>query len=252
MVKGLDQFREHFRGLVDRYVLIGGTACDIAFDAAGVTFRATRDLDIVLCVESLDAEFAKAFWEFVRLGGYKFQSTSTGERRRYRFEAPTEVGFPVMLELFARASDLLGEVSGVLTRIPINEDVSSLSAILLDDGYYAWIQSGKQVIDGLAVLRPEHLIPLKAKAWLDLRRRAAEGETIDGKDIRKHKNDVFRLWSIVDPTLRPSLPATIARDMRVFLDEVEREPPDLKSLGLHATSVGKVLDALRAQYVFTT
>jgi hypothetical protein len=29
MVKGLDLFREHFREYADRYVLIGGTACDL-------------------------------------------------------------------------------------------------------------------------------------------------------------------------------------------------------------------------------
>jgi len=60
VVRGLDRFREHFRAFTDRYVLIGGTACDLAFTNAGVAFRATKDLDIVLCVESLDAEFAKA------------------------------------------------------------------------------------------------------------------------------------------------------------------------------------------------
>ncbi len=29
MVKGLDLFRDHFRDFADRYVLIGGTACDL-------------------------------------------------------------------------------------------------------------------------------------------------------------------------------------------------------------------------------
>jgi hypothetical protein len=30
MVKGLVIFRAHFQGFADRYVLIGGTACDLA------------------------------------------------------------------------------------------------------------------------------------------------------------------------------------------------------------------------------
>lgn len=34
MVKGLHRFREHFKAFTDRYVLIGGTACDLAFTAA--------------------------------------------------------------------------------------------------------------------------------------------------------------------------------------------------------------------------
>ena len=37
MVKGLEVFREHFRDYADRYVLIGGAACDIAMNAAGLS-----------------------------------------------------------------------------------------------------------------------------------------------------------------------------------------------------------------------
>lgn len=47
MVRGLDVFREHFRAFSDRYVLIGGTACEIVMREAGLGFRVTKDLDIV-------------------------------------------------------------------------------------------------------------------------------------------------------------------------------------------------------------
>ncbi len=47
MVKGLPRFREHFADYQDHYVLIGGSACDVQFDEAGIGFRATKDLDIV-------------------------------------------------------------------------------------------------------------------------------------------------------------------------------------------------------------
>ena len=118
-------------------MLIGGTACDLAFTDTGVPFRATKDLDIVLCVESLDADFTRAFWEFVKEGEYELQESSTGEKRLYRFKKPKQTDFPVMLELFARVPDALGERPGAeLTPIPFDEDVSSLSAILLDADYY--------------------------------------------------------------------------------------------------------------------
>ncbi len=55
MVEGLDRFGEHFAAYTDQYVLIGGAACTLAMDEAGQPFRATKDLDIVLCLESLDA-----------------------------------------------------------------------------------------------------------------------------------------------------------------------------------------------------
>ena len=59
MVKGLEIFRDHFADYSDSYVLIGGTACDLAFAVVGQEFRATNDLDIVLVSEGMTREFAE-------------------------------------------------------------------------------------------------------------------------------------------------------------------------------------------------
>jgi hypothetical protein len=53
VVNGLEVFREHFAGLGDQYVLIGGTAATLAMADAGLELRATKDLDIVLHIEAL-------------------------------------------------------------------------------------------------------------------------------------------------------------------------------------------------------
>jgi hypothetical protein len=58
MVRGLDLFRESFASYKDRYILIGGAASTIVMEEAGLEFRATKDLDIVLCIEAFDAAFA--------------------------------------------------------------------------------------------------------------------------------------------------------------------------------------------------
>jgi hypothetical protein len=71
MVKGLDKFRDHFSNFGVNYVLIGGTACDLAFSALGLEFRTTRDLDIVLMVELLDEAFGQVLMDFVEAGGYE-------------------------------------------------------------------------------------------------------------------------------------------------------------------------------------
>ena len=71
MVKGLDIFREYFAGFEDQYVLIGGAACDILFASNAGQFRATRDLDIVLIVESLTKAFGERLWEFIKSGNYQ-------------------------------------------------------------------------------------------------------------------------------------------------------------------------------------
>jgi len=122
MVKGVEIFREHFRNYADRYVLIGGAACDIAMTSAGLEFRTTKDLDIVLYVEALDAAFVQVFWEFVRTGGYEVQETSTGERQFYRFQKPTNADYPFMLELFSRQPDVLQVAEGSPASIAIHYD----------------------------------------------------------------------------------------------------------------------------------
>ena len=53
MVTGLNVFRDYFADDTDKYVLIGGVACDIVFTSNDATFRATKDLDMVLIVEAL-------------------------------------------------------------------------------------------------------------------------------------------------------------------------------------------------------
>lgn len=249
MVRGLELFREHFRQFADRYVLIGGVACDLSMRQAGLQFRATKDMDIVLCIESLDGQFARAFWEFVKSGGYMLRETSQDRRKFYRFQKPSRPDYPVMLELFSRVPDALAVAEGShLSPIPIDDDISSLSAILLDDDYYYWTHSGKRQIDGLPVVDPEHLIPLKAKAWLDLRNRKASGQEIDGRSIQKHKNDIFRLFQIIDPQARLDTPSVIAQDMRSFIEQVAAEGVDLKSLGLRTTGLDTILEVLRRLY----
>lgn len=59
MVNGLEIFRTWFQDYSDQYVLIGGTAAAIALESAGLEFRATKDLDIVLHVEALTPAFGK-------------------------------------------------------------------------------------------------------------------------------------------------------------------------------------------------
>lgn len=253
MVKGLEVFREHFRNYADRYALIGGAACDIVMTNAGLAFRATKDLDIVLYIEALDAEFVQAFWEFVRAGGYEVQEKSTGEKQFYRFQKPANADYPFMLELFSRQPDVLQIADGShLTPLPTEEGVSSLSAILLDDDYYGFILAGRQEIDGLPMVGAPQLIALKARAWLDLTERDGHGEKIDSKTIKKHKNDVFRLYQILDPTSAPEVPEAVKTDMREFITRMRAEDVDLRSLGLRTGTRDGVLAEIAKVYRLNT
>jgi len=90
---------------------------------------------------------------------------------------------------------------------------------------------------------------LKARAWLDLSARAAMGQKIDSRDIRKHRNDVLRLFAIADPEYRASPVPAIRSDMSSFIEQVRDETIDLKSFGLPGPPLESLLDALRRTYV---
>ena len=249
MVRGLELFREHFREYADRYVLIGGTACDLLMSVAGLTFRATKDLDIVLCIDGVDSDFARAFWEFIKAGQYRAQESAEGKPRFYRFQDPSVDTYPSMLELFSRVPDALSLADGAhLTPIPVDDEISSLSAILLNDDYYAWVKAGRKFVEDLPVVGPEHLIALKARAWLDLRRRKELGETIGRRDIKKHLNDVFRLFQILDPDAMLEPPEVLTTDMREFIRLLPEETVDLRALGLRSVSMSEVIDFLNRLY----
>ena len=249
MVNGLDRFKLHFADYSDQYILIGGTACTIAMENVGQSFRATKDLDIVLCVEVLEVDFVTAFWQFIRDGQYESRQKASGKQQFYRFEKPSVDGYPFMLELFSRSLDVLTPVKGsVLTPIPMDDDISSLSAILLDTDYYKFLQAGKQIVDGISIAGPEHIIPLKARVWIDLSERKKTGVMVDSRAIKKHKNDVFRLFAIADPGFTELLPEQVKLDLAMFLDRIKDEPIDLKMLGIGSHTLEDVVAELRRMY----
>ena len=65
-MEGLEKFREAFEAYSDNYVIIGGTACDITMTGTTVRPRATHDIDMIVVVEKMTADFAEHFWQFVR------------------------------------------------------------------------------------------------------------------------------------------------------------------------------------------
>lgn len=249
MVKGLDVFKKHFESFDGMFVVIGGTASTLVLEEGGLGFRATKDIDIVLYVEALTPEFAEAFWDFVEAGEYQNTQQSTGQRLFYRFNKPKNEAYPEMVELFSRQPDAIKLREGSrLTPIPVDEEVASLSAILMDDAYYALARDGGTIIDGMPVLGAEYLIPFKAKAWLDLSQRRDAGERVDDKDIRKHKNDVFRLYQIISLDTRIGLPTDVADDLKAFLDAMEDGGPDLAQIGVPRITLTDALRGMRQVY----
>ena len=249
MVRGIEQFKKHFADFTDRYVLIGGTASTLAMDELGIDFRATKDLDIVLCIEALDTQFVEEFWRFVQLGGCENKQKSTGESLFYRFYSAKDSSFPEMLELISRVPDVLGIAEDShLTPIPVGSEVSSLSAILMDDAYYSLIHDRRRVVRDLSIIGAECLIPLKARAYVDLIERKQAGENVDSRDIRKHKNDIFRLYTILDPGAKPEVQSSIKSDLSKAFAMLMTESINLKPLGVADKTVPEVIKELKAFY----
>lgn len=154
-----------------------------------------------------------------------------------------------MIELFSGRVDAIKlPEDAVLTPLPLDDEISSLSAILMDADYYQFLQEGKVVLNDIPVLGAAHLIPFKAKAWLDLTERKQNGEHVDSKNIRKHKNDVFRLSILLTPDTSVVLPAAIRSDLEAFFSTMEAESIDLKVFGIRNQSQQEILQKLKMIY----
>ena len=249
-VKGLALFAEHFRDWRAHYVLIGGVASNISMEEAGLDFRTTKDLDIVLVVEVLSPEFVSHFWDFIKEGNYEVREKGDQKPNCYRFTKPADPDYPFQLELFSRIPQGLSlDNDAALTPIPVSDYVSSLSAILLDDDYYDFLMAGRNYSEehGLTFIHADRLIPFKAKAWLDLSHRKSVGEHVDSRDINKHRNDVLRLVSLLsaEPVV---LPRMLFQDLSQFIERLGSEAIDLRTLKIKG-SLNELVGRLRSGFI---
>ncbi|MEK1836439.1 hypothetical protein ACQKPC_13750 [Pseudomonas sp. NPDC089918] len=226
MVVGIDRFREYFKDYQGSYVLIGGVAASITMELLDEPFRATKDLDVVLVVEALNREFVGQFWTFIKDGGYAIRQNgdSGGDSPVfYRFQDPQDKSFPVQIELFSRVPDgLEHEEAARMTKVPVEEQAASLSAIILDDEYYNFLLAGVDHTQEISHIGADRLVPLKAHAWLNKKAQVENGARVDSRDINKHFRDVI-LLSVGLTEGMAKLPERMALDLTLFLSQVPAE-----------------------------
>ena len=231
MVKGIESFRTKFMDYTDCYTIIGGAACDILMSEEDLSFRATKDIDMILLLEDRYQEFAKVFWEYIKEGGYRCGWRNSKDVHFYRFTDP-KPGYPVQIEFFSRLPDYHLSVESGIIPIHIDDDVSSLSAILLNDDFYDFMMKGRRTVDGISVLDASYLIPFKMYAWIDLSDRKARGEHVNEKDLKKHKYDVFRLLEIIMADESIEVSGMVKESIGIFLDRIQEEELSLAQIGL--------------------
>ena len=251
MVYGIEKFKEAFRGFQDSYVIIGGTACDIALKDSQMRARATEDIDMVIVVERLSPAFVDSFWAFIAEGGYKIGKRKRGEDKEpayvlYRFSNPKS-GYPLQIELLSRHDSALGDPSGFhIEPLPTAEEQYSLSAIMLDEDYYNLTVQNSEIVDGLRIASPVALIGLKEKAFLNLKTDREKGLKINTKDITKHRNDVLKLAAVVAPGPYPS-GENVLNTNKAFVDYIRSSLPGqaLKdALGINDVELADLIDVL--------
>ena len=257
-MEGLEIFKEAFEAYSDNYVIIGGTACDITMQGTVVGPRATHDIDMTVIVENMTPSFAKRFWEFVKEAGYRPEKRKQIEGEPAKYElyrfVDGKTGYPEMIELLSRHPDILGEPSNlVIEPLPIDGDVSSLSAIIMDDDFYHFTIKHSKLTDGVRHADSAALVCLKTRAYLNLLQDKAEGKHVNSKDIKKHRSDVLKnVVIITDESI--SAPMAIVDCVKDFVSSIRADwdtlsNPLAKALDQDQEFVDALLEQLNNLFV---
>ena len=213
-MEGLEKFREAFEAYSENYVIIGGTACDIAMTGTAVRPRATHDIDMIVIVEKMTADFAEHFWQFVREGGYRPEKRKQSEGEAPKYELYRFVngkpGYPEMIELLSRHPE------------PVDEETSSLSAIIMDDDFYHFTIDHSKLTNGLRHADSAALIALKSRAYLNLLQDKANGKHVNSKDIKKHRSDVLKNVVIMEDS-QITAPEPIVACIKEFVVSIRND-----------------------------
>ena len=253
-MEGLEKFREAFEAYSDNYVIIGGTACDITMTGTTVRPRATHDIDMIVVVEKMTADFAEHFWQFVREGGYRPEKRKQEEGETPKYELYRFVNgkpdYPEMIELLSRHPDILGEPKGLtIEPLPIDEETSSLSAIIMDDDFYHFTIQHSKLTNGIRHADSAALIALKARAYLNLLQDKA-----NSKDIKKHRSDVLKNVVIMENS-EITAPEPIVACIKEFVSSIRNDwdklsEPLARALDQNSSFIEALLEQL--DELFTT
>jgi len=227
-------FFKRFEKFKGQYVIIGGSAAAILLEQNSFDFRLTQDYDMVVLFEKTNDDFSKAFHDFCNDFGYVMSGRKelNGSAHYYRFTLNENMNsnLPKMIELFSKvpAGYYLEAQNGIT---PLHyDDITSLSAIILDDDYYDLLRKGVLMVNGNEpILRVEYLILFKIKAHLDKMDAVSRGEKVQHADKSKHFNDILKLMIIVseaDHLPLSTLPYKIRQDVLGFLELLNKMQKD--------------------------
>ncbi|WP_374001162.1 hypothetical protein [Bdellovibrio bacteriovorus] len=246
MVHGLEHFTKRLAAFREHYVIVGGVAGNLLMSGLGVSFRATKDLDIVVFMKP-DPAFLKNLADYIKDGEFENREKSAGVAQYYRFNKPKNPEFPKQIELFSKKPEDL-ELFDEQHIIPLQkiEMGDQFSGILLEDDYYDLIQANAIDGDHCNFISAVAQIPLKARAFNELRERREGGHKVDGDDIRKHRNDILLLSQALPAGESLKISGLPLVHLRTYLDEMSGLVKDAGVLGFcRSQKIGSVEEALR-------
>jgi hypothetical protein len=85
------------------------------------------------------------------------------------------------------------------------------------------MKSGRRIVDGISILGAEHIIPFKMYAWLNNIELKKQGIKLNTDDIKKHKNDVFRLLPLINPDVNIQTFGSVRRKVLDFIEKMGSE-----------------------------
>ena len=244
-VNGIEKFKEYFKNYTENYIIVGGTATNIFLGLASLNTRATKDIDMILICDKLNGEFGEVFWKFIEDGDYEAYKSKDNKTHYYRFINNSNDNYPKMIELFSKKQPLEELKESIFTPIIIDDEISSLSAIVLDDNYYQFLLDGKKIVEDLSVLDPIHLIAFKAKAHVDITRRKQKEEFVNERDSKKHKNDIFRLLQLLDNNSESDAPDIVKQDLNDFFSLIDENNTAVEALTNGALNYDEAIELLK-------
>ena len=239
--QGLDRFIQEFSLYKDAFVIIGGLASTLNMARFNLEFRVTKDFDLVVLVKDGNEPFFYALRAFLREGGYSYGKKGN----YYRFTNPKDNSYPFMIEILSRVDLELSRSNPTNKfRIKINEDVFSLSAIILDEDIYNLVLHRQLDIMGLHIVDPYALIAMKIRAWRDLSDKRNRGEKVNSEEINKHRKDVIRLSQIIDETQIIELGQQLKEDILYYLEVCEIDDHSFHQIAPNLESFGSLRKTL--------
>ncbi len=232
MVKGLEHFKNHFKSIADSFIIVGGAACEECFLHSEEKFRVTKGVDIVLTQKSKEKTFAAQFCKYVDKGGYLLRERTDEKKGVFRFYKPQDPDFPDTLKLATTPETTFKTVDDKeVTYIHIRDNVSNLATALYVKDYLDVLNTYKVKDDsGLFYVGPVGMLLLKVKAYLNLSTDRYDGKFVKGSDIKKHRNDVFRLSYLLTDKFKGKLSEKVQEDLKEFLKTFSEQSPEWQGL----------------------